>query len=99
MWTLANKLQNENQYTTTTDLTGTWAEAATFAPAGSRTCSSQTTFILRGRNDKWMYMGDRWYSDRLDESQYIWQVLSIDPEARTAEITCSDGWNTSEIGL
>ncbi|KAK9549316.1 hypothetical protein V6Z88_008413 [Aspergillus fumigatus] len=37
---------NDNKYTTSTSLSGPWSSWANFAPSGSNTFNSQTTFIL-----------------------------------------------------
>ncbi|KAF7169406.1 hypothetical protein CNMCM5623_002136 [Aspergillus felis] len=37
---------NDNKYTTSTSLSGTWSSWADFAPSGTNTFNSQTTFIL-----------------------------------------------------
>ncbi|KAG5788690.1 hypothetical protein H9Q69_012246 [Fusarium xylarioides] len=90
---------NDNQYTTTKDLKGTWSKPATFAPGGSKTCNSQTTFVLRTAAGKYVYMGDRWNKNELDKSGYIWEPLDIDVEARKATMSCRTTWKLSEVGL
>ncbi|KAK9640855.1 hypothetical protein HCH54_008614 [Aspergillus fumigatus] len=45
---------NDNKYTTSTSLSGPWSSWANFAPSGSNTFNSQTTFIL-GVGDTVMY--------------------------------------------
>ncbi|KAF4500527.1 glycosyl hydrolase family 43 [Fusarium agapanthi] len=59
---------NDNQYTKTKDLKGSWSKPATFAPTGSKTCNSQTIFVLRTAAGKFVYMGDRWNKNELDKS-------------------------------
>ncbi|KAH1606430.1 hypothetical protein KXX44_000653 [Aspergillus fumigatus] len=63
---------NDNKYTTSTSISGPWSSWANFAPSGSNTFNSQTTFIL-GVGDTVMYMGDRWVPSNLMASTYIWQ--------------------------
>ncbi|KAM0096683.1 hypothetical protein ACP6JE_008821 [Aspergillus fumigatus] len=79
---------NDNKYTTSTSLSGPWSSWANFAPSGSNTFNSQTTFIL-GVGDTVMYyhpshpvqpityMGDRWVPSNLMASTYIWLPLTI----------------------
>ncbi|KAF8688641.1 glycosyl hydrolase 43 family, partial [Rhizoctonia solani] len=67
---------NDNMYSTSTSLSGPWSSWKTFAPAGSRTWDSQTTFILPIGNS-FMYMGDRWFSNNLMRSTYVWLPLTI----------------------
>ncbi|KAG8764343.1 hypothetical protein FRC12_008158 [Ceratobasidium sp. 428] len=67
---------NDNMYSTSTSLSGPWSAWKTFAPAGTRTYDSQTTFVLPIGNS-FMYMGDRWFSNNLMRSSYIWLPLSI----------------------
>lgn len=45
---------NDNKYTTSTSISGPWSSWANFAPSGSNTFNSQTTFIL-GVGDTVMY--------------------------------------------
>ncbi|KAH1839970.1 hypothetical protein KXV51_004952 [Aspergillus fumigatus] len=67
---------NDNKYTTSTSISGPWSSWANFAPSGSNTFNSQTTFIL-GVGDTVMYMGDRWVPSNLMASTYIWLPLTI----------------------
>ncbi|KAM0544214.1 hypothetical protein ACHAPJ_011903 [Fusarium lateritium] len=90
---------NENQYTYAKDIKGPWSKPTTFAPGGSKTCTSQTTFILRTTAGKFVYMGDRWNKDQLDKSGYIWLPLLIDAKARKASMSCKGTWDLSEVGL
>lgn len=56
---------------------GDWADWEYLAPEGTNTFQSQTTFILPLGNDTVIYMGDRWDSDNLMRSSYIWLPLQI----------------------
>ncbi|KAF6819513.1 glycosyl hydrolase family 43 protein [Colletotrichum sojae] len=67
---------NDNVYSYATSLSGPWSSWRTFAPAGSNTFSSQTTFILPV-GDMAIYMGDRWVSTNLMRSTYVWLPLTI----------------------
>ncbi|KAG9101426.1 hypothetical protein FS749_007233 [Ceratobasidium sp. UAMH 11750] len=68
---------NDNVYSTSKSLSGPWSSWKTFAPSGSNTFGSQTTFVLPVGKDKFMYMGDRWDGDNLMRSTYIWLPLEI----------------------
>ncbi|KAG9090507.1 hypothetical protein FRC06_001024 [Ceratobasidium sp. 370] len=67
---------NDNMYSTSTSLSGPWSSWKLFAPSGSHTYNSQTSFVLPVGNN-FMYMGDRWVSDNLMRSTYIWLPLII----------------------
>ncbi|KAF2131272.1 carbohydrate-binding module family 35 protein [Dothidotthia symphoricarpi CBS 119687] len=67
---------NDNMYSTATSLSGPWSAWKKFADSGSNTYSSQTTFVLP-IGDNFMYMGDRWVSDNLMRSTYVWLPLQI----------------------
>jgi len=73
---------NDNKYSTATSLSGPWSAWANFAPSGTRTYDSQTTFVLQVGNN-WMYMGDRWFSANLMRSSYIWLPLTISGKTAT----------------
>ncbi|PSN65528.1 galactan 1,3-beta-galactosidase [Corynespora cassiicola Philippines] len=67
---------NDNVYSTATNIAGPWSAWKTFADSGSKTYTSQTTFVLQVGNN-FMYMGDRWIKDNLMRSTYIWLPLQI----------------------
>lgn len=80
---------NDNVYSTATSISGPWSEWKGFADSGSKTYTSQTTFVLPvGEN--FMYMGDRWIKDNLMRSTYIWLPLKI--EGRTASMKNAVNW-------
>lgn len=71
---------NDNKVTTAMSLSGPWTEMKNFAPEGSHTFNSQTTFVLpvAGKSGTtYIYMGDRWLKDDLANSPYIWLPLEI----------------------
>ncbi|KAJ5998165.1 hypothetical protein N7499_005456 [Penicillium canescens] len=84
---------NDNKYSTATNLKGPWSAWADFAPAGTNTFNSQTTFIL-GVGKNVMYMGDRWLSSNLMASTYIWLPLTL--SGTTATLTDEESWIISE---
>lgn len=73
---------NDNYYSTATSLSGPWSGWKKFADSGSNTYASQTTFILPVGN-QFMYLGDRWVSDNLMRSTYIWLPLTLDGTTAT----------------
>lgn len=80
---------NDNYYATATSLSGPWSSWKKFADSGSNTYSSQTTFVLPV-GDNFIYMGDRWVSDNLMRSTYVWLPLSI--SGTTASLKNSVNW-------
>jgi hypothetical protein len=80
---------NDNYYATATSLSGPWSAWQKFADSGSNTYSSQTTFVLPV-GDNFMYMGDRWVSDNLMRSTYVWLPLTI--SGTTATLKNSVNW-------
>lgn len=71
---------NDNQYATAPSPAGPWSALKGFAPAGSHTFNSQTTFVLPVAGKKsttYIYMGDRWQPKDLVHSTYIWLPLTI----------------------
>jgi Glycosyl hydrolases family 43 len=71
---------NDNVYSTATSLSGPWSSWKLFAPSGSKTFNSQTTFVLPVTGSQattYMFMGDRWRPDSLGTSPYIWLPLTV----------------------
>ncbi|KAK8024241.1 carbohydrate-binding module family 35 protein [Apiospora rasikravindrae] len=68
---------NDNVYSYATSLTGPWSSWKTFANSGSKTYNSQTNYILPLGGSDAIYMGDRWISNNLMRSTYVWLPLSI----------------------
>ena len=73
--------KNDNYYFTSRSLRGPWTPRGTFAPAGSLTLNSQTTFVLTisgTQGTTYMFMGDRWsYPKQASAATYIWQPLQV----------------------
>lgn len=80
---------NDNYYATSTSLSGPWSAWKTFADSGSKTYSSQTTFVLP-LGDNFVYMGDRWVSGNLMRSTYLWLPLTV--SNTTATLKDSVNW-------
>ena len=47
------------------------------ANSAAQTYNSQTTYVLKTGESSAIYMGDRWLSDNLQASTYVWLPLSI----------------------
>ena len=85
---------NDNQYSTATSMAGPWSTWKSFAPSGTNTCNSQTTFILPvvgASATTYLFLGDRWNSGTLSDSRYIWETLTI--KGTTVSMTCATSWN------
>lgn len=64
-------------YSYATSLSGPWSSWREFADDGSNTYFSQVSYILPLNSTSAIYMGDRWYSDNLMKSSYIWLPLEL----------------------
>jgi hypothetical protein len=73
--------RNDNFYYTAKSLKGPWSPMVYFAPRGTLTYNSQTTFVLTIAGNKdttFMYMGDRWsYPRQASDATYVWQPLKL----------------------
>ncbi|MDP4290904.1 MAG: family 43 glycosylhydrolase [Bacteroidota bacterium] len=73
--------RNDNYYFTATSLKGPWTPRGNFAPRGTLTFNSQTTYVLTiaGAEDTtYMYMGDRWaFPHQNSAATYVWQPLIV----------------------
>ncbi|KAH7401747.1 galactan 1,3-beta-galactosidase [Phaeosphaeria sp. MPI-PUGE-AT-0046c] len=81
---------NDNYYSTSTSLSGPWSGWKKFADSGSNTYASQTTFVLPVGNNNFVYMGDRWVSDNLMRSTYVWLPMKI--EGTSASVKNAVNW-------
>lgn len=74
--------RNDNDCFTATSLAGPWEKQGHFAPAGTLTWNSQTTFVLPvvgSEATTWMFMGDRWaHPFQNSAATYVWQPLQFD---------------------
>lgn len=73
--------RNDNYYYTANSLKGPWTHRGLFAPRGTLTWNSQTTFVLRIEGSKdtcFMFMGDRWsFPRQASAATYVWQPLTV----------------------
>lgn len=71
--------RNDNMYFTATSLAGPWTYQGEFAPKGTLTWNSQTTFVLTLPDGTPMFMGDRWSFPRQHQAAtYVWLPLKTD---------------------
>lgn len=73
---------NDNFYLSAPAVEGPWTARGVFAPAGSRTWSSQCTFVFPLLTDAGlvpMYMGDRWsFPHQASAATSVWMPLEVD---------------------
>lgn len=76
--------KNDNFYFTATSIEGPWTHQGLFAPEGTLTYNSQTTFVLpliRGNDTIPMFMGDRWsYPHQASAATYVWMPIQVEGE-------------------
>lgn len=74
--------KNDNFYFTSSSVKGPWTKQGLFAPEGSLTYNSQTTFVFplkRGDGAVPMFMGDRWsYPLQASAATYVWMPMQVD---------------------
>jgi hypothetical protein len=71
---------NDNQYVTAPSMSGPWSDPKDVAPAGTHTFNSQSAYILPvvgSKTTSYIYIGDRWKGNDLQDSRYIWMPLTI----------------------
>lgn len=73
--------RNDNSYLTAPSLKGPWTKKGCFAPEGTLTWNSQTTFVLPVYNETdtmFVFMGDRWsYPMQGSAATYVWQPITL----------------------
>ncbi|CDO70775.1 hypothetical protein BN946_scf184798.g90 [Trametes cinnabarina] len=83
---------NPNKAFHATSLAGPWSSQADIAPESVRTYYSQNAYDLPlGSNA--IYMGDRWRSNLLGSSQYIWYPLDF--SSGSPQIVPTDVWSVN----
>jgi Glycosyl hydrolases family 43 len=90
--------RNDNFYYTATSLAGPWTERGNFAPKGSLTWNSQTTYVLPitgTEGTTYLYMGDRWsYPMQNSAATYVWQPLQVDGQTLSIP-EYTEKWNVN----
>ena len=73
--------KNDNFYFTAPSVKGPWTRQGLFAPDGSLTYNSLTTFVFslkRGNDTIPMFMGDRWsYPHQASAATYVWMPMQV----------------------
>lgn len=76
--------RNDNFYFTAPAVEGPWTRQGFFAPEGSLTHNSQTTFVfplIRNNDTIPIFMGDRWsYPHQASAATYVWMPMRVDGE-------------------
>lgn len=73
-------------------MSGPWSSQQDIAPEATNTYSSQNAFDLPlGSNA--IYMGDRWRSNKLGSSTYIW--LPLDWSSGSPKLVQADVWSVN----
>lgn len=89
--------KNDNFYFTAPAIEGPWTPQGLFAPKGTLTFNSQTTFIfplIRGNDTIPMYMGDRWsYPHQASAATYVWMPMQTDGE----KLSIPEYWQSWDI--
>src|SRR5690349_17078567 len=85
---------NDNVYATASSPAGPWSAFANFAPAGTRTYDSQTSFLLPisgPAGTTYVYVGDRWNSGDLNSSVPVWLPITL-TSTGTAALSWYPSW-------
>lgn len=73
--------RNDNFYYTSKSINGPWLAQGNFAPKGTLTWNSQTSFVLPiigSKDTTFMFMGDRWsFPRQASSATYVWQPISF----------------------
>lgn len=89
--------KNDNFYFTAPDIHGPWTRRGFFAPYGTLTYNSQTTFVLplvAGNDTIPMFMGDRWsYPHQASAATYVWLPMRTDGN----KLSIPEYWNCWDI--
>lgn len=88
--------RNDNYYFTAKELKGPWTRQGHFAPEGTLTWNSQTTFVLPivgSETTTYMFMGDRWaHPLQNSAATYVWQPLQFDDEGKMSLPSYQPSW-------
>ena len=89
--------RNDNFYFTARSLSGPWTRQGLFAPEGSLTFNSQTTFVFPVHTDNDtvpIFMGDRWsYPKQASAATYVWMPIDVDG----TKLRMNEYWNCWDI--
>jgi hypothetical protein len=89
--------KNDNFYYTAPSIKGPWMYQGLFAPEGSLTFNSQTTFVFplkRGNDSIPLFMGDRWsYPYQASAATYVWMPMQVNG----TKLFMPEYWNCWDI--
>jgi hypothetical protein len=71
---------NDNSYSSSTSLSGTWTSYGYFSPSGTKTWESQDTAVVTvagSSGTTYIYVGDRWVNGDLPASTLVMQPLTV----------------------
>lgn len=68
-------------------------------PDANKTFHAQSTFVLpvAGKPGCFVFMADRWFKNKLQDSRYVWLPLTMKPDG-TFSLEWHDSWNLSVFG-
>lgn len=89
--------KNDNFYFTAPSIKGPWTRQGFFAPKGTLTYNSQTTFVfplIKGNDTIPMFMGDRWsYPHQASAATYVWMPMQVDEE----KLSIPEYWDAWDV--
>ncbi len=89
--------KNDNFYFTAPAVEGPWTYQGLFAPKGTLTHNSQTTFVfplVRGNDTIPMFMGDRWsYPHQASAATYVWLPMQVNGE----KLSIPESWEAWDV--
>jgi len=94
--------RNDNFYMTATSLEGPWKMRGIFAPEGTLTWNSQSSFglpITNAKDTLFMFMGDRWsFPLQGSAATYVWQPIKLSGDSMSIP-TFRESWKVDFSNL
>ncbi len=88
---------NEALYAVADSMHGPWTEKGNpcVGPESDKTFRAQSTFVLpvAGKSDAFIFLGDRWNSEDLRDSRYVWLPIEFTEDG--IRLTWRDAWDLS----
>jgi hypothetical protein len=92
---------NAASYAVTDNILGPWTPQSNpcVGADADKTFHAQSTFVLpvTGRPGCFIFMADRWFKDKLQDSRYVWLPLVMKPDG-TFTLEWRDRWDLSVFG-
>lgn len=92
--------RNDNDYYTAASLAGPWTKRGLFAPEGTLTWNSQSTFVLpiNGTEDTtFLFMGDRWsFPCQHSAATYVWLPMEVNDSILSIPIF-QEAWQVNTV--